>query len=289
MSSTPESPDGSQPEEVGRPDPPELPDQPDLSGGGADGERDPRGQPPADDAVVKERVRRLFSFRDPRAQVIVAVLLAILGFAAVTQVKQIRSDDDFSGQRRDELIELLDSLSAAADRARTQIDELEETKTQLQSSSDRRQAALEQGQQRLEVLQILAGTAPAEGPGVTVTIDDPSNAVDAATLLDGIEAMRDAGAEAIEINDVVRIVASSAITADANGVISIDGVELRPPYVIDAIGSAHELGDSVRFPGGLTDQVANFGGTVEVEESNNIEVGSLHTVEAPQYSQPSDG
>jgi uncharacterized protein YlxW (UPF0749 family) len=239
--------------------------------------------------TARTRLRRLFSWRDPRAQVVVAVLLGILGFAAVTQVQQIRSDDDFSGQRRDELIELLDSLSAASDRARSQVEELEQTRSDLQSSSDRREEVLKQSQQRLEVLQILAGTVAAEGPGVTVTIDDPDDAVDAATLLDGIEAFRDAGAEAIEINDVARVVASSAITSDESGVISVDGVELRPPYVIDVIGSSHELSEAVRFPGGLTEQVARFGGTVEVEESNTIEVGSLHTVEPAQYSQPSDG
>ena len=66
------------------------------------------------------------------------------------------------------------------------------------------------------MLGILAGTVPATGPGVTITIDDPDGAVTRPTLLDGVEELRDAGAEAIEINDSVRVVASTSFT-DGDG------------------------------------------------------------------------
>ena len=61
------------------------------------------------------------------------------------------------------------------------------------------------------MLRILTGTVAATGPGVTLTIDDPDGSVTAATLLDGVEELRDAGAEAIEINDSVRVVASTCV------------------------------------------------------------------------------
>jgi uncharacterized protein YlxW (UPF0749 family) len=223
-----------------------------------------------------------------RAQLLVAVLLAALGFAAVTQVRITRADDNFSGQRREDLVDLLDSLSAAADRTRNQLDDLEQTRDDLLSSSERRRAAIEEGNQRLEVLRILTGTVAAQGPGITITVMDPEDAVTAATLLNGIEELRDAGAEAIEINDVVRVVGSTAFT-EADGVISADGVELRPPYVIDAIGSSHTLGDAVVFPGGLADEVGQLGGSVDVREKDLVEVGSLHTLDSPEYSQPTSG
>jgi uncharacterized protein YlxW (UPF0749 family) len=230
----------------------------------------------------------LFGFRGARGQIIVAVLLAVLGFAAVVQVRLTRTQDDFGGQRREDLINLLDSLSAASDRARSQIDALQKTRSDLLSSSERRQAAIDEGTQRLEVLKILAGTVPAVGPGVTVTVTDPEGAVTAAALLNGIEELRDAGAEAIEINDVLRVVASTSLTDD-NGVISGDGVPLRAPYIIDAIGSSHTLGEAVVFPGGMSDEIKQLGGEVTVRQADRVEVGSLHTVEQPQYSQPTDG
>ncbi len=223
-----------------------------------------------------------------RAQILVAALLAALGFAAVVQVKLTHTDVNFGSQRRDDLVQLLDSLSAAADRTQTQINDLEVTRNNLRSSTARRAVAINEGQKRLQVLQILSGTVAATGPGVTVTIKDPSGAVSAASILNGVEELRDAGAEAIEINDIVRVVASTSFT-EHDGVIVVDGVELRAPYVVDAIGSAHTLSEAVVFPGGLSDEIAQLGGTVAVQEEDVVEVGSLHTIEAPQYSQPTDG
>jgi uncharacterized protein YlxW (UPF0749 family) len=232
--------------------------------------------------------RKVPGFGKVRAQILVAILLAALGFATVLQVKLTRTDDNFSGQRRDDLVELLDSLSAASDRTRSQLDDLEKTRDGLLSSSQRRQAAIDEGNQRLEVLRILTGTVAAEGPGVTVTVNDPDAAVTASTLLNGIEELRDAGAEAMEINDSVRVVASTSFT-EADGVISADGVELRPPYVIDVIGSSHTLSEAVVFPGGLSDEVHQLGGQVEVRQRDVVDVGSLHELVTPEYSHPTVG
>ncbi len=138
---------------------------------------------------------------------------------------------------------------------------------------------------RLNDLEILAGTIAAEGPGVTVTIEDPQSSVTAASLLNGIEELRDAGAEAIQVNDSVRFVESSWI-AGPPGEIRIDGQLVQPPYVIKAIGSAHTLSDAVGFPGGLADEISALGGQVTVQENDKIEINALHTADKPQYSHP---
>lgn len=236
---------------------------------------------PASPASVKRRKRSV------RSQLVVAILLAALGFAAVAQVRLTKVDSDYSGQRRENLIELLDSLSAAADRSQTQIDELERTRSELLSSSERRQVAIDEARERLEVLQLLTGTVAASGPGITITVTDPSLAVTAASLLNGVEELRNAGSESIEINDTVRVVASTSFT-ERDGAVAIDGAAVRPPYLIEAIGSSHTLSEAVVFRGGLADEIERVGGTVLVEEANQVEVGSLHSLQTPEYSQPTD-
>lgn len=236
----------------------------------------------------RSRLRPSLTGRPGRGQFVTAVLLALLGFAAAVQVRLINEDTDYGGRRREELIELLGSLSGAADRAESQIEELEETRAELSSSSQRRQVAIEESRAQLMVLGILTGTLPAVGPGVTIKIVDPNIAISSTTVLNGIEELRDAGAEAIEINDQVRIVASTSFT-DENDILVVDGVEVRAPYVIDVIGSSHTLSEAVVFPGGLADEVSRLGGTVQVSEEDLVQVRSLHTVERPEYSQPTDG
>ena len=87
---------------------------------------------------------------------------------------------------------------------------------------------------------MLAGTVPASGPGIRVTVNDPEGGLTLNHLLDGIEELRNAGVEAIEINDRVRVVAQTSFEDDPDGV-RVDGVLLKPPYVIDAIGDADTL------------------------------------------------
>lgn len=234
--------------------------------------------------------RRLWSAvtaRPRRGQAIAAILLALLGYAAAVQIQLTRDSDDFAGQRRQDLVELLDSLSGASDRAEQQISALRDTRTELQSSSSARAVAIADAQQRLDDLKILAGTIAAVGPGVTITIEDPQSSVTPASLLNGIEELRDAGAEAIQINEVVRLVQSSWI-AGGPGMLMIDGHAVRAPYVIKAIGSAHTLSDAVGFPGGLADEISSLGGTVSVEEDDVVAVDALHPAEQPQYSHPTD-
>lgn len=223
-----------------------------------------------------------------RRQVVVAILLALLGFAAATQIRLTQRHDSYAGQPRDNLVALLDSLSAAADRAQVQINQLQRTRGDLLSSSQRRDTALKEARRRLDVLRVLAGTAPAQGPGVTITITDPTGVVTAASILNGIEELRDAGAEAIEINNRARVVASTAFTESA-GTVLVDGAQVRPPYVIDAIGSSHTLSEAVKFPGGLEDEIKQLGGSVSVKEADRVQVQSLHPVQRPEYAQPTGG
>ncbi len=237
---------------------------------------------------LRPGARRMWSAlsgRPSRSQLVAAVLLALLGYAATVQIQLTHSNDNFAGVRRDNLVELLDSLSGASDRAQQQISELQKTRDELEANSTGSAAAILEAQQRLRDLQILAGTIAAKGPGVTVTVDDVQSSVTAATLLNGIEELRDAGAEVIEINDTVRLVQSSWVSGAA-GAISIDGHAVRAPYVIKAIGSAHTLSDAVGFPGGFADEVASLGGTVTVSEHDTVEITALHPLVQPQYSHP---
>ena len=96
---------------------------------------------------------------------------------------------------------LLDSLRQREATLSTEVTELQRSLNALQASGSNDQAAIENAQARLAALSILIGTVGATGPGVTVRIDDPGPGVAPQTMLDVLNELRAAGAEAIEISD----------------------------------------------------------------------------------------
>lgn len=222
--------------------------------------------------------------RPTTAQIAVALLLAMLAFAVTLQVRH-KEPGDYSGVRKGDLVELLRSLDAANDRINTQVNELTLTRNQLLDSSRKSEEATEQASKRADDLAILAGSVGAAGPGVSIRIDDPDRAIDAAAMLDAIEELRDAGAEVIAINGTARVVAQTYFLDDDNG-IRVGGREIKPPYVIEAIGDPSTMSEAVTFRGGMADRVQNRGGTLNVATEDKITITALADIKQPEYSQP---
>lgn len=223
-----------------------------------------------------------------RGQVVVGVVLALVGFAAVVQVQANDRNDAFAGVRQTDLIALIDTLTLETERARGDIAELQRTRDALQDESAATGTALALARSQLQTLGILAGTVPTVGPGVRVTAEAPragAGGVGTDQLLNGLQELRDAGAEALEINDQVRVVAQTGI-ADSPAGLVVDGVQLRPPYRIDAIGNSATLSAAVDFQGGFADSVAQVGGTLTVEELDRVQVAAVRETLPLRFAEP---
>jgi uncharacterized protein YlxW (UPF0749 family) len=156
-----------------------------------------------------------------RSQIVfgaLAVLLCVLlGLAIITQVRQTESGDSLETARPADLLVLLDSLQQREAALNIEVADLQRTVTQLQASGTSDQAAIENAQARLAALSILIGTVPATGPGVKLTITDTTPGVPAETMLDVINELRNAGAEAMEISgggSAVRVGLDTWVTAE---------------------------------------------------------------------------
>jgi uncharacterized protein YlxW (UPF0749 family) len=233
------------------------------------------------------RLRRSF-LAPSRGQAVVAVLVGVLAFAAVTQARLTGKDDTYAGLRQAELIQALNGLQAASRKAERDVAELEATRDRLRSSTQRRTTALEQARKEVKTLGVLAGTVPATGPGIRITVQDPKGDLTLNHLLDGIEELRNAGVEAIEINDRVRVIAQTSFEDDPGGV-RVDGVALKAPYVIDAIGDSETLAGALQFQDGFTDDVKLDGGSVSVKKGDRIDVSVTRTPSKPRYAEAVPG
>ncbi len=273
-------------------------------------EVEPTPAPPslAPPSLAPPRWRELLDLSRPRAtrgQLIVALLCGLLGFALVTQVHS-QAGAGLSTARQADLVDVLDTLSAKSDQLRSQIADEQNTLSKLTGGADQNQAALEEAQQRAQTLRILAGTVGATGPGVDLRITDPDKKITADVLLDALEELRDAGAEAVEIRGApaggssggaatspsggppgVRLVASSYFVdaIDGSGVV-VDGTPLAPPYDMLAIGDPPTLSQAMGIPGGVLDTVKGKGASATVTELDTVRITALHAVTPPKYARP---
>ncbi|HEX5089473.1 MAG TPA: DUF881 domain-containing protein [Nocardioides sp.] len=219
----------------------------------------------------RSRLWRAFS-RPTRGQVVVAVLVALVGFAGVTQVRTNQGDDTYAGLREQDLIDILNGLAGTTQRSESEIQRLEATRDELQSDTSARKAALEQARQQAQVLSILAGTVPVRGPGVTITINEVSGHVRVAPFIDMVQALRTAGAEAMQINHEVRVIAQTSFE-DGTGGLLVDGRLLEPPFTVDVIGNPDALVAALRFPDGPQDEFAqDDGAELTFKEVTSVDV-----------------
>jgi uncharacterized protein YlxW (UPF0749 family) len=230
--------------------------------------------------------------RRPRltsAGALIGVLIALLGFGLAVQLRSHTADPALASARQEDLVRILSDLEAREERTRQEIADLEDRQRQLTSGAQGRQAALQEATQRADELGILAGTLPAEGPGLTVRFDAGREPVPADAVLDAIQELRGAGAEAMQIaggnGPVVRVVASTYVV-DAGGGIEVDGRRLTAPYTITVIGDGQTMRTALSIAGGVVESVQQGGGNVTVHDPGTVRVTALHTSTTPRYARP---
>lgn len=228
------------------------------------------------------------ALRPSTKQLLLAVILCLLGIAIVVQVRSSSRNDHYSAMRRDDLVQLLDTLNAESQQLNQDVEQLQTTRDQLQSGVNANEVAAAEAQQRADAIAILAGTAPATGPGVRITISAPAGSITPDLLLDAVQELRDAGAEVMEMNDTIRLVAQSWI-AERDDVLIIDDQVIQLPITIDAIGDAHSLAEGAKFRGGLVSQVESekVGGFVEIESLNEVTISSVKQLAPLEHARPS--
>ncbi|WP_079138039.1 DUF881 domain-containing protein [Streptomyces sp. PTY087I2] len=180
------------------------------------------------------------------AGLVVAALVVTLGAA------EARISAPVVAKEREELIDRINAETQAADTLESNVDKLRA------DVSERQRKALEQhGGDQGQLVALLAGATPVEGPGVKLVVDDAKNTdqggggpressgfADTGRVRDRdmqrvVNGLWESGAEAIAINGQ-RLTALSAIRA-AGDAILVDNRPLVPPYTVLAVGDGKKL------------------------------------------------
>lgn len=110
------------------------------------------------------------------------------------------------------------------------------------------------------------------GEGIVVTLTDTNEMVyDAEDLLELVNELRAAGAEAISINGE-RIVNTSDIVQISSTILKVNSKNISSPFVIKVIGDKTYLKSALTIKNGYYDVKVKSGYEIKVIEENNIKI-----------------
>ena len=206
---------------------------------------------------------------------LVALSVGVVGFLVAAQLGTgRRNTENLAAQSESDLTRIFSSLNEEGAALRDEISSLRLELAALQSSAERDQLARDAAQRQLSDLQILAGVVPARGPGVAVRIADPDGVFEFEQLLDLVQELRDAGAEAIAVNG--RRVGGNSAFSTRGDAVTVDGQEVAEPYEVLAIGDPATLEVGLKIPGGAIDTLDALDGTkVSLERRSDVRVPAL--------------
>ena len=176
--------------------------------------------------------------------------------------------------REEDLKQELANWKAKYEETEQKYQETEQTlnKYKEQSSSD------SQTKQNLEDelanLNLMLGKTDVEGQGVIITLQDNDNSeqkISAEELMIIVNYLRDAGAEAISINNQ-RVINNTYITLINNSFIKVNSQRVTSPYEIKAIGNSEYLKSSLIGNGGYAEKITSLGQQIKIEEKKKVKI-----------------
>ncbi|MFJ9459059.1 DUF881 domain-containing protein [Kitasatospora sp. NPDC101447] len=244
-------------------------------------------EPAVDGSAGRRRLKAaLWPPRLSRGQLVVALLLFSLGLGLAIQVRSTNDHhSQLRGARQEDLVRILDELDSRQQRLQQEKAELEQSLAKLENSSNQAKEAQEQTRKKVTELGVLAGTVRATGPGIVLTVDDPQGQVKADMLLDTLQELRAAGAEAIQINDV-RVVVNTYFTDLSGGGVQIDGKKVSQPYRFTVVGNPQDLTPALNIPGGVVRTLESHQARATITQQQKVVVDALVDPKTPQYAKP---
>jgi len=227
------------------------------------------------------------------------VMCIILSFMIVVQINTVSKsisliDPTFAeNDLRNEVLkwkERYDNSYKSLEKAEKELEKERTKATQNTTNSETKE-------EELKIGNIILGLTDVNGKGVTITLKD-NQSVTADTIgmtddirnyvvhdidiLSVVNELKNAGAEAISINEQ-RIIPTSSITCAGN-VAQINGEKVGAPFVIKAIGDVDGLYDALSRPGGYIEALNRDGIITTIKKSNSIFINKYNGIINYKYS-----
>lgn len=207
----------------------------------------------------------------------IGLVCTILIAVMFAQFKTIEQTDitGIATAREDELRSLVSSYKTKYEETE---EKLKDTITKINEYKDTigtNKESLQVLQKELQETNLLAGKTDVEGEGVIVTlVNNEEKSITASDLLELVNELRLAGAEAISINEKRIITTTEIVDVD---VIMVNEERVISPYIVKAIGDQKYLSSALSLKTiGFIDKYTNNGKTVSLSLEKNIKISAYN-------------
>jgi uncharacterized protein YlxW (UPF0749 family) len=214
--------------------------------------------------------------KSPKIRHALTIGFVTLSFGLLLSVTLRGADSDelFENSNESDLIVLLDSLQQRLSRLQAEQFELRSARSDILAGDSKE--ALAKAQEQLFAMNVLNGSVPVQGSGLEVRVQTEEN-FSYDLMLSLVQELRDAGAEAIEVNGL-RINARSYFGQTLNGIVTLNGERIFPVYLLKVIGDAETIETALTIPGGVVDSIASEGGSVYISPIEIVQILSIAQV-----------
>lgn len=209
------------------------------------------------------------------------ILCLILTFAITVQLRVSSLSESESSQTKitdklkDEIFRLNDENVKLAEKFQSTTSELDDARNQAaQNDSSSKDTS-----ELIKKYTIVSGKTDVTGQGIIIKYKPSDNEAKAdmvKDLRDIVNEIKNAGAEAIEINNQ-RIVGTTAIEMVKNK-IEINDTEVSENFIIKAIGDSNLMYSGLIRPGGTIENIRESGVSIEINSENTIKINKYNEI-----------
>lgn len=209
--------------------------------------------------------------------VVVFIVCIVLVSVLLMQFRTVEQTDltEIENMREEELRTALAEWKSKYETVESQLQDVNKKIEEYNKIISDNKEASELIKEELTESNILVGKTDVEGEGVIVTISDGEYKVEADDLLDVVNELRYAGAEAISINEI-RILPMTDIIDNGdynNPYIMINTQRTQGPYVVKAIGNKEYLSSILNLKGsGFIDRATVANKNVSLKTDNKVKI-----------------
>lgn len=208
--------------------------------------------------------------------IILGIITVVLVSTIFMQFKTIEKTDiaELENMRETELKTQIASWKAKHQELTEKLQENQEKIQEYEEKQESTEEAEALLKKELEQSNMLIGKTDVQGEGVVITLtDNDEQVITPSDLLELVNELNYAGAEAIAINDI-RILNMTDITYVTDGFALIgDNNRAVSPYVVKAIGNQTYLSSTLSLKNvGFVDKYMSMGYTIKLEKQKQVKI-----------------